>query len=1349
MYAEYRSLSSQKLSQSKFKKFVEDADTEELCKMVLKVLNTSEATKMLDDVLQGFSDVERSQDKKFKLMRAVFDALRKSKANGKHVDNIISRIVVEFPSLNRIQLVKLVDYSVERIRNNDDDFMSWKDIIPLLLERLEEEKSVSYRGSDVSGPEYKLSIIRSICDIDWDPNVLTALAKMFGELIADVKDKAIQETIMKALTSKLVTLDLNELPPLVHQMLKLGSSHNGVLLFSTLSKYMTKNYISALGSADSEEMTESITNTVVSLKELQEVESTVLYYIYNSAVENTKASLEYMKCLKSVVNAPEYILEPFVISVLLLLSGLHEDQAFPILKSALLRQIQDEENQKNSAWLRKISSSDLNAMDTLYRVIENSNKDRQLVLKGMVDFAFVLLGVDRKANSENPQSWDYGTKVLQRIARKRLDAGGSILEILVNKIVQGGVNVIQYTDCLAYMCRRLTMTVLDHQVWITTLMEQLLVIPGEAAAQVLRAILPLMRVSGSIRDSLIMILRKALYRKGTRTRQMSVLGFLQLLKNLKLSTLTALSQSESLSSSNLAASSSQSIFTQASIERPSQRGSSNPWQNTSLCREILAILSRCFTHEPEVRSHLYHELYFGILKNQELTEYVVEMLLEHLFEFYEKDEQVLPPLLLDKCGAIQGIEVAPQEPIADLVFAIQKIYLRVASKDSVRIDKLAVVLESLCKRMAQTDVEHLGLDDETDLLDGTPKAQQKLLNIKNAMSVYEALMAYRIASWSTDSVNTGASVIALFKGYHRLVEYLKRISKKKPGGKGKKDKAKDKDKDGNDTTTKKGGRPAAIKLPNTVMDFDTIAKSIVLLYNPSNSWSTEDQTSGVRGRFEIHIYVLTTCQQLLQNVKTLKDHDLENCLELNKQNFITIGETLFKHVISDLKTVTSFNEQAAVHSLECFRECCDIVCNTYQSALPSFLEAIGEVESSKTLNNQLQAVLSKLKDVFLESLDDEPSEEMGAQRIPFHLLEIIAKLIQKLNFADIEAEKEFKWLIETAEKRENVEVQVAALVFQLILLVLDRSVEHDEVIQDLACEFGLVLGRNDKSESTGSRRFNMLNDTNIYVIYIAVNKILSSKLQNISSVLGRLNAELTALSSLEVDDDSSRRRLKDKEQSLCRQFAFILGLFENLAAAKILPGQASDAIFKNLQKVYNLACTLTKYFRKKSTSAYPAFQSVKFIPVIQGAGNALKQTITYLILNIESSQSGGKSSDANIQRNKILKEAMVIPGVVQAMDMFDKEILLLAKKTNVDLMKYTKYDAIRDFRIKNTQFQQALENMNVSLTITQTNRNGAQNDDSNDQLDDDPDAIQEEENGNDSNSESADDDAPSKKRRKK
>jgi hypothetical protein len=92
-----------------------------------------------------------------------------------------------------------------------------------------------------------------------------------------------------------------------------------------------------------------------------------------------------------------------------------------------------------------------------------------------------------------------------------------------------------------------------------------------------------------------------------------------------------------------------------------------------------------------------------------LTEYVIEMLLEHFFKYYEKDEEILPPIYFEKCSFDQGLDIILHEPLPDLIFTLQKIYIKMASKDSSKIDKLADVLESLCKRMAQTDLEHMGI----------------------------------------------------------------------------------------------------------------------------------------------------------------------------------------------------------------------------------------------------------------------------------------------------------------------------------------------------------------------------------------------------------------------------------------------------------------------------------------------------------------------------------------------------------------------------------------------------------------------------------------------------------------
>lgn len=59
-------------------------------------------------------------------------------------------------------------------------FDSWKDILPLILETLEKEEYINYRGNEVSSREYKSLIVKAICNNPWDTNILTSLAEMFG-----------------------------------------------------------------------------------------------------------------------------------------------------------------------------------------------------------------------------------------------------------------------------------------------------------------------------------------------------------------------------------------------------------------------------------------------------------------------------------------------------------------------------------------------------------------------------------------------------------------------------------------------------------------------------------------------------------------------------------------------------------------------------------------------------------------------------------------------------------------------------------------------------------------------------------------------------------------------------------------------------------------------------------------------------------------------------------------------------------------------------------------------------------------------------------------------------------------
>lgn len=81
----------------------------------------------------------------------------------------------------------------------------------------------------------------------------------------------------------------------------------------------------------------------------------------------------------------------------------------------------------------------------LIRFYYSSNKDRHLVLKGFVEFAFVLMNCDRRAKDEDNQLYEIGIRILQKLIRKRHEIGATVLQKLTDRIVGGGSTISQYT----------------------------------------------------------------------------------------------------------------------------------------------------------------------------------------------------------------------------------------------------------------------------------------------------------------------------------------------------------------------------------------------------------------------------------------------------------------------------------------------------------------------------------------------------------------------------------------------------------------------------------------------------------------------------------------------------------------------------------------------------------------------------------------------------------------------------------------------------------------------------------------------------------------------------------------
>ncbi|XP_071633870.1 Fanconi anemia group I protein isoform X1 [Temnothorax longispinosus] len=1303
MSAKLNSLLSQK-DRAQLNEFVRETSTEELTKIISSGICNADISRVLDEVLQVCSESEGLYAKRVKLVESALKALGKAKVSISHANEIVNRIVVDFPNYPKLHLVKLVDFCLASIRNNDDEFRNWKELLPVLLEVLEEEKYISHMNGEVSGTKYKSIIVNNICNSEWDTQIMPSLARMFRDISLEKEDHAMVITV---LCKRLHDISLEELPPLVHQLLRLCVNQDSKYLLEALRKYFTLRF----SQTDDTDTFETI--DVVNPKEVQSIESTVLYHISQAAELNHQHIRDYIKYFKSVSHTPEAILEPFMLSVLLTVASIDENQIFEMLRAVINKRNENDNKLKNSAWLRKLIPDSCSITAVIGNVIEASNRDRHLVLKGLVDLAFVLMAAENKMKTGAHPLWQIGTKILQKIMRKHHETVATIFQKLIDKITAGGSCIFQYTDCLAYMCRKLTVLVLDHQDSIIMLFDQISSIPGEIAIFIVSAIFPLIRVSVSIREHLVLTLRKALYRKGTSNRQMAVSGILEMLRNVKMHSLSGLAVSSSQYGSSSTGASSTSILTQVTLERGTQATGSTARYNRTLCYDVLGILRRCFTHECEVRLHLYNGLYEAMLKNIEITEYILEMILPHFKTFFEADENVVVPVKLELCTAVQGDQVILQEPLAELILTLQKIYIKSALMKSSFVDELAIILESLCRRMPRLETEHLNLDDKLDISNSSTKAQEKLQNILLTIKIYEALISFRIGAWSVNCTDTAQNVKNLFKGYMRFVEFTKHIPKAKKGeGKNKKTQN-----DPNNTTIKKAGRSGSIKLQPSIMDLSTVHKSLSLFYLKSVPWATADQAAILRDYHDFYHYVLRTLLQILHSVKSLTEYNLRKHKEQYMKTYFEIGKLLYDYIILDLNKVLETDEPGTILALECFKELCCLICTIFSSELPHFLDIVVPNKSTQAenLNAQLENMTAALRASFRTFFSEKEEHEENSKQILSILLDVIYQLTREINFYETNGTEVFDSMMKFTQL-ENMNPQASLIIFQILLWIEERNKEHGELLIDIAYALCDKMGSIDKADVSENNKYKIIHEDTADKLYNLINSSVKEKLDNVSWLLVRLKAEQNVVCSPGTDLEEHQEKLRTQERSLCRQLSHIIQILCTLANVAIKPGPSTDIMFKNLQVLYNLLSNLTKYFHGKSSKQNAAFQSVKFIQVIQSAGKPLKSAFYNLITHTEENQNVSKKAHSNTQKNKILKETKIIPRVVFEIEQFHNEILSLDKKTGVPLETYIKHSITRDFRIKNTQLTEALQKMDISMLDTQNSRrsNDASNSDIND-----------------------------------
>ncbi|XP_018565780.1 Fanconi anemia group I protein [Anoplophora glabripennis] len=1302
----------QKRDTNALHQLISTINEDELINLVKRKINNACFIDTWTYILQSFTNNTKCHNKRYKMIQATLKELEENNVTNTSSNAIINRLCIELPKFKSEHLAELCTFCLECIQLRKTIKMTWKDLLPELLNIIVERDRFDFNDNEYTGAEYKSDFINSLCMSTWSPSIVTSLMAVFIDMPL-TKEEHLK--VVNKLGSFIEKMTPQEIPAFIHQLLRLCKQYNGKSIFIRLQSYFgLRIYNNANLNSDSSESNDFDAIESTNNQDTIEAESTVLYHIHAAASLGHECIKEYLSSLKNIVKSPEFVLHPFQLMTLFTISTIphYEETVFDIVRQSIVRYYNEEQKKLNSCWFRDMVPT-MNKLEEVFgQVVHFSFEDRDLVLQALVGFGFTLLGVG-SALGRDPiaeKQWTLGNIILLKIIKRKRQIAAVIIQSLCNHIVTRQA-VSQYIELLYLLSRTLPLLMLENQSCVVELMESLGQIPGSTANQLLDALIPLTKVSPTLRDHLIILLRKALYSRVTETRQMAVSGFLKLLTNLKISNMAVLSQS---SNSTGSFSSGHSLLTQISMNRTTQSIGSSTFSNEALCLEVLSILKRCFMQQVEVRAQLYEGLYDAVCMNPELGVPILDLIWFHFKDYYVMDEDVLPPLNFNKIAVTREMESALQEPLGKLVYCTGLIVTKVSEseedKENSTVIKFINILDSLCKRMINCELIHLELDNGTDLLDIIPESQEKVHILKEAMTVYEALIGYKICSWNKQSENHGQTINSLFQGYNRLLHFAKTLAKPKKGDAKKKKLDKTTQQTQSDATLKKDKQKSSkqLKIPDTVFNFQVIKRALILLHEPVIEWVTNVHVVTIKTKCDLHQHVMQATIFLVQNVRRFKGIDAR--YKKAYYDYITdISSVIFLRIIKRLNEFVDFDCTTAVLAMECFHIILTLITNQYKSNLKSFLNKVaGEEKSFVAQLTTFVELYQKLFETDEEDISHDPEVKKLSLTVISTLSTLAGQIPSDSNALSIQM---CEWLKKIACQNtvpSKVSSSFVNLLFEMHIKYKVSLTIFEHISVSIGDITGVLLTQEDHDEN-----FTLINEGTVHGILLSLCNYIKAILEDTDAVIARLKSEYNILIYPGVENvEKKMENLRRKELGVCCQLCFVVTVLTNLSNLAIESGNESEAVFKNDMLLFSTLSSLTKHFGVRSSKANLAFQRARFERLVKLAGKQLAPAVYKFILHIDENQrkkvqptQKKKNIESSTLKSRVLRETRLIPKVIYEIEQFSKTIFQLSNKTKVDLAKYIGQGISRDFRISEKELKQALEgggNPDVTVSTQST-----------------------------------------------
>lgn len=1216
--------------------------------------------------------------------------------------NLIDFLMWQVEKLPNQCLVSLAKYFVETIKTGQIQNDKILELFPKLLSVFSSQEKVQVDHiSWLKGSDYKSQILNSICSCRWETCIIIRLVDMFRDVPMSSEEL---EFVIDKTIRLLPELDLCDLPALTLNLLLLSvKGHKLKVLEGIMDFFIERDSTVRKQTRESESMDVAVES--VDKATLRSTEGTVILHIIYAVKHDNDLVKEFIRFLKMQIKSPSNkVCTPFVLAMALCVGQVFrfKDQIFTLLRNIILKTFQDAERQSQNALLQFLEASV--PEDLILETVENSAYGWDNVIQGLVRLGFVLMdsfgpkgsfgrveGITLIQPVTHQRACHLGSQILAKAFKAHHDV---VRENILNEIfTRIGTSESQpikhFLDLLSQVVKSGPQLLLNSVKKLAEMFDHLPSLPPSTATSLLEILQPILKFSITLRDALMLLLRKSMFSKHLNFRKVSAKGYLMILKHFKIiGSLPSSQSSQTFSLSQL----------QVDVQ---SRVNYNPVSNSTLCLEVIRNLRRCLSQQADVRFILYSGLYSVLNKNSKLQEPILDLLLNQFKKYYEAAEDVNPPIQLQKCLINQGSQVYLGEPLAHLLCCIVQCSLRGRSihneqdesdeeneeVDTSSLNELEKILASITQRMIKSELEDFELDKSADF------STKNSVGVKNTiislllLGIYESLMEYTFFSGNFSETSC-EQIQQLFNNHQKLTTILKSKIK---------------------TPSTKAG--------TSLFSLHFTTEILHALFIDTSHESLEDLKQNTD-------FICCILGVALQKVTFLRDRGTCDGADLSEKDKLMaysckLGRFCLKYY-QRIGPNSDKKEKKAVSTL-----CLEILnvvtqliyANTMSVTIPLtdkqekwLIMLLQDTEVSTSQFTGLQQVTEKHVKIFqriatniLSSTNDNRNmTELGL------LLEIITVYCNHLSPGQV-YNSVLQWVQNVCEDEKIEHIAVCKLLLSLLLKMTRKIGSTMNLVKEMCRDIHSQLDDIDKElEVEDSSHYGLISSTTSCAVLTILLSHISSELDEASWVIEHIKGELQ--SPKDVDINASLHLPTQQTtilQSLSTVFASLVAGFHELAQTALPNWSIVELLLKQLTNFYNTVSGFIKYFLQMYLlKAGHLDQRVeKLVKLI-----ALSLTpqvymfLTYIQHEIKEpvkAPKKDKKSVPNSSRTKtasIKKQVKVIPKLIFAIETFEKYLMQLSQKSKINLMEHVKPSVARDFRINGAVVRAALEEQGASAS---------------------------------------------------